>query len=74
MYPGLVLANKPLLVVNASDTQSQIDRGKDYIDNCPSKSRQVVVPDSSHPFTQNGAMEKLFEETFKWIEEIKESS
>lgn len=25
--------NKPLLVVNASDTQSQIDRGKDYIDN-----------------------------------------
>lgn len=66
--------NKPLLVINASDTQSQIDRGKDYVDSCPSKSRQVVVPDSSHPFTENGAMEKLFEETLKWVEEINNCS
>lgn len=66
--------NKPLLVLNASDTQSQIDRGNDYVASCPAMSRQVTIPDSSHPFTENGAMERLFKETLQWMEEIRKTS
>jgi len=64
---------KPLLVVNASDTDFQIERGKDYVDNCSAKSKQIVIPNSSHPFTEEGSMESLFGETIKWIEEIRNS-
>jgi esterase/lipase len=61
---------KPLLVVNASDTTSQITRGKDYVDNCPAQSKQVIIPESSHPFTEDGAMEALFKVTADWIDQF----
>ncbi len=73
--PGSAIAAKkfrrPLLVINASDTDYQIERGKDYVDNCPVQSKQVIIPRSSHPFTEDGAMEKLFEETIKWMDKLK---
>jgi esterase/lipase len=64
---------KPLLVVNASDTKSQITAGKDYVDNCPAESKQVIIPNSSHPFTEDGAMERLFQATADWVDQIQQA-
>jgi dienelactone hydrolase len=62
---------KPLLVINADESKSQIEKGMDYVKNCPSESKHVVIPNSSHPFTQDGAMENLFSETTKWLNDLK---
>lgn len=73
--PGSALASKkftkPLLVVNASDTNYQIERGRDYISHCKTKKKHLIIPDSSHPFTEDGAMEKLFEVTVDWMNELR---
>ena len=73
--PGSALAaqkfTKPLLVINASDTDYQIKRGKDYITHCKTKTKHVIIPDSSHSFTENGSMEKLFEATVEWMNELR---
>ena len=57
------------LVINASDTDFMIKFGKEYADIIKAKTKQIIIPDSSHPFTQDGAMEKLFKETVKWLNE-----
>lgn len=50
----------PTLVVNASWSESQQRYGKDYADTIVATTERVVIPDSSHPFTEDGAAEKLF--------------
>lgn len=73
--PGSAIAaqkfTKPLLVVNASDTDYQIERGLDYIDNCTTKKKHVIIPYSSHPFVEEGAMDQLFQATADWMNEIR---
>jgi len=62
---------KPLLVINADGHEGQIDKGLDYINYCPTESKQIIIPNSSHSFTENGAMDNLFKATLDWIEKIK---
>jgi len=62
---------KPLLVINADENEPQITRGLDYVNNCPAKSKQIIIPDSSHSFTEDGALDKLYKATFLWIEKIR---
>ncbi len=72
--PGSAIAaqkfTKPLLVINASDTKYQIERGLDYVNNCKTKKKHVIIPDSTHSFTGDGSMEKLFQATVEWMDEI----
>lgn len=55
------------LVVNASNSKEMQKFGKDYADSINAKTKHIIIPNSSHPFTEDGAMEKLFEETVKWV-------
>lgn len=62
------------LVVNAADSGEAMERfGQDYTNNINAETEHIVIPDASHPFTQNGAMERLYEVTARWIKEKKGS-
>lgn len=60
----------PTCVINASWSKEQQKYGKDYVNNISAYSKQVVIPESSHPFTSEGAAEKLFAETTKFFKTI----
>ena len=53
----------PSCVINASWSKTQQKYGKDYADHIAGVSRQIIIPDCSHPFTEDGAADKLFAET-----------
>ena len=56
------------LVVNAADSGEAMERfGKDYANNINAETEHIVIPGASHPFTEEGAMEKLYEVTTDWI-------
>lgn len=55
--------NVPTCVINASWSKEQQKYGKDYADSIAADSKQIIIPDSSHPFTEEGAADKLFTET-----------
>lgn len=56
------------LVVNARESgEAMLRFGKDYANNINANSDHVVIPEASHSFTEDGAMERLFEITAKWI-------
>jgi len=58
------------LVVNASNSGEAMQRfGRDYADSISAETEHIVIPDVSHPFTEDGAMEKLFAETAHWIKQ-----
>ncbi len=58
------------LVINASDSGEAMYRfGEDYTNNISAQTERVVIPDASHPFTEDGVMEKLYEVTTNWIKE-----
>jgi hypothetical protein len=60
------------LVVNAADSGEAMERfGKDYADNIQAETEHIVIPNASHPFTEDGAMERLYETTARWIKEKK---
>ncbi len=69
--PGSVEISKkfkiPTLILNASFSPEMQAYGKKYADSIDSETKQIVIPNSSHPFTEDGAMEQLFEETVEWI-------
>jgi len=58
------------LVVNAAKSGKVMERfGKDYANNINAETKHIVIPAASHPFTEDGAMEKLYEVTTQWIKE-----
>jgi alpha/beta superfamily hydrolase len=58
------------LVVNAADSGEAMERfGKDYANNINAGTEHIVIPNASHPFTEDGAMERLYEVTARWIKE-----
>lgn len=57
----------PTLVVNASWSKEQQRYGKAYAENIHAKAKQIIVPDSTHPFTSDGAAEKLFAATTEFF-------
>lgn len=60
------------LVVNAANSGEVMKRfGKDYANNINAETEHIVIPDASHPFTEDGVMERLYEATARWIKEKK---
>lgn len=53
----------PTCVINASWSKEQQQYGKAYTTHINAQSNQVIIPNSSHPFTEDGAAEKLFAAT-----------
>jgi pimeloyl-ACP methyl ester carboxylesterase len=62
----------PTLVINADSSREMKAYGKDYADNISAATKHVIIPNSTHPFTEDGALEKLYEESVSWIKEIKQ--
>jgi alpha/beta superfamily hydrolase len=58
------------LIVNASDSGEAMERfGQDYANSVDAKTKHIVIPGASHPFTEDGAMERLYAATAEWIKE-----
>lgn len=58
------------LVVNAEKSGDVMLRfGADYASSISADTEHVVVEGASHPFTEDGAMEKLFEVTAEWLKQ-----
>jgi dienelactone hydrolase len=55
------------LVANADHSKKMLKYGKQYVASIDAPTKHSIIPDSSHPFTEDGAMEKLFEQTASWI-------
>lgn len=62
--------NVPTCVINASWSKTQQKYGEDYAECIAADSKQIIIPDSSHPFTEEGAAEKLFTETSTYFKSI----
>jgi len=54
-------------VFNASWSKDQQKYGKNYVDNIDASTKQVIISDSSHPFTEDGAADKLFAATVDYF-------
>jgi alpha/beta superfamily hydrolase len=58
----------PTLVVNASESGETMHKfGEDYAKSINAKTEHTVIAGASHPFTENGAMERLYAVTRDWI-------
>lgn len=58
------------LVVNARDSGKAMERfGADYANNINAETEHVVIPNASHPFTEDRVMERLYEVTARWVKE-----
>lgn len=70
-YPGSnEMASKfkvSTIVINASWSKEQQQYGKAYQDNISAQTERIVIPNSTHPFIEDGAAEKLFFETAKFF-------
>jgi hypothetical protein len=56
-------------IVNASESGTAMQRfGKDYASNIHAATEHNVIPNASHSFTEDGAMDELLKVTTKWIE------
>lgn len=56
------------LVINAEESgKTMLRYGEDYASAIDAKTEHIVIPGASHPFTEDGAMEKLYGITTKWI-------
>lgn len=54
-------------VLNASWSKEQQRLGKAYVDDISAETKQIIIPGSSHPFTEDGAAEKLFAATAEYF-------
>lgn len=54
-------------MVNASYSEKMKDYGKDYAESIDAPTDHIIIPNSSHPFVEDGAMEDLFGKTTDWI-------
>ena len=60
------------LVVNANGSGEAMRKfGRVYANAINAETEHVVIPDASHPFTEDGAMERLFQVTTDWIKRKK---
>lgn len=64
--------NVPTCVINASWSKAQKKYGKEYADTIPAKTKQIIIPESTHPFTSEGAAEKVFAETTKFFKSLQQ--
>lgn len=56
------------LVVNAENSgHDMINFGRDYADNIDACVNHTIIPGATHPFVEDGAMEKLYDTTIKWV-------
>jgi hypothetical protein len=56
------------LVVSAENSgEAMIRFGEDYANTIDAQTDHVIIPGATHPFVEDGAMEKLFDTTVKWI-------
>ncbi len=56
------------LVVNAQNSGEAMQRyGQDYASAIDAKTKHVVIEGASHPFTEDGALERLYSVTVDWI-------
>jgi alpha/beta superfamily hydrolase len=56
------------LVINAEDSGEAMRRfGQDYAHAIGANTEHVVIAGASHPFTEDGTMERLFSITTKWV-------
>jgi dienelactone hydrolase len=60
--------NIDTLVINADFSEEMKKYGKNYANSIDAHTKHIVIPGSTHPFVENGAMEKLFEETLSWLQ------
>ena len=66
--------NIDTLVINANDSGENMKHfGQDYVNNIKAKTEHIIIPNASHPFIEDGAMEKLFKQTMRWINERRQS-
>jgi dienelactone hydrolase len=64
----------PTLIVNAGWSKEMKLYGQDYADNIDAPTKHTIIPNSTHPFTEDGVMEDLFKESVAWIKEQISSS
>jgi hypothetical protein len=57
-------------VFNANWSKEQQSYGKNYTENIDAKAKQVIIPDSSHPFTEDGTAEKLYSATTEYFNSL----
>lgn len=56
------------LIINAEESGEAMRRfGEDYARAIDASAEHIVIPGASHPFTEDGAMEKLYGITTEWI-------
>lgn len=71
--PGSVVKSKkfkiPTLIINAGFSKEMQAYGKKYAESIDAPTKQLILPNTTHPFTEDEAMEKLFSETYKWIKQ-----
>lgn len=59
----------PTLIVNASYSKEMAEYGKKYANSINAPTKQVVIPNTSHPFVEEGAIEKLYRITGDWLKQ-----
>ena len=59
----------PTLIVNADGSKEMKDYGQDYADSISAPTDCIVIPGSTHSFTEDGVLEKLYETTLRWIKQ-----
>lgn len=65
-----VMAQKfkiPTLIISAGLSKVMQNYGKLYASEISAETKQVIIKNSSHPFVEDGAMEKLFDATYEWL-------
>ena len=69
--PGSVVKSKkfkiPTLIINADYSKEMKKYGALYAKSIDAPTKQIVIPNSTHPFVEDGAMEQLFEQTVDWL-------
>jgi dienelactone hydrolase len=55
------------LIINADYSEDMKKYGKNYADSISAPTKHIIIPNSTHPFVENGVMETLFSETLKWL-------
>ncbi len=57
----------PTLVCNASWSKDMKHYGRTYADTIAAQTKHVVIPDSTHPFLEDGVPAKLYRETVEYF-------
>lgn len=58
-------------IINASWSSDQQRYGKHYADTIDAKTEHIIIANSSHPFTEDGAAERLFAATASYCKRLR---